>query len=251
MNCLLCPICRQTPASIPSICHTCHNYYLTELEKTPPAILDLTPKSTQTKPLRTELFRFPIISFLYERILPPIWALGLRNSGGIEAEFQKCRDFFGENPGIFADISCGTGIMARKFAKLGTCQQIIALDYSELMLEQLQQQIQLEEISPNQITIIRADIEALPLASDSIDVIYTGAAMHCWPNPENGIRNIYRVLRPGGKLFATTFLKPLPNLIFQFFTVEEIKQIFTTAGFHPSSIQIETKGLYVTVQCVK
>jgi SAM-dependent methyltransferase len=250
LNCLVCPICRQKPASIPLICHTCQNYYPQQLEKNS-RILDLAPKTTQTKPLRTELFRFPVISFLYERILPPIWALGLRNSGGIETEFQKCRDFFGGNPGIFADISCGTGIMARKFAKLGNFQKIIALDYSELMLEQLQQQVQLEEIAPDKINIIRADIQALPLASESIDAIYTGAAMHCWPNPENGILNIYQVLRQGGKLFATTFLKTLPSLIFQFFTVEELTQIFITAGFHPNSIQIESKGLYVVIKCVK
>lgn len=244
---------------VPQPCDRCCDRFQQELEKMP-SVLDLTPSSIQrqderhitlTKPLRTELFRSPIISFLYERLLPPLWALGLRNSGGIEAEFHLCTEFFDHNPIIIADISCGTGIIARRLAKWGQCQQVIALDYSETMLGQLQQQMQREGLLPSKIVIIRADVEALPLAPNSIDAIYAGAAMHCWSNPMEGIRNIYQALRPGGKLFATTFLKPFPSIVFQFFSPEELRHILLTAGFCTDNIQIDTRGLYGIMKCIK
>ncbi|BAZ47850.1 type 11 methyltransferase [Nostoc sp. NIES-4103] len=257
---ITCPICRLPLTQVPQPCEICLDYFKNELEKAPSSLIDLTPdavhsqiegNAVQTKPLRTELFRSPIISFFYERILPPIWAMGLRNLGGIDVEFQQCTEFFGEDPEIVVDISCGTGIMARRLALLGKYKQIIALDYSESMLAQLQQQMKLDGISPSQITIIRGDVETLPLASDSVDAIYAGAAMHCWPNAETGIGNIYQVLRKGGKLFATTFLKPLPSIVFRFFTVDELRQILLTTGFHPDHVQVEAHGLYGIIRCVK
>ncbi|GAB1538719.1 hypothetical protein NUACC21_13830 [Scytonema sp. NUACC21] len=256
---IACPLCRKTLTEIPQQCNRCHNSFQQEFAKIP-SVMDLTSEAlqrqnensvTETKPLRTELFRSPIVSFLYERILPPLWAAGLRNFGGIDAEFQLCTEFFGQHPGIVADVSCGTGIMARRLVKWGKCEQILAVDYSETMLTQLQQQMQLEGISPSEIVIIRADVEALPLAPNSIDAIYAGAAMHCWANPSEGIRNIYQALRPGGKLLATTFLRPYPSIVFQFFSPEELRNIVLTAGFHSDNIQIETSGLYGIIKCIK
>ncbi|MGH7998551.1 MAG: class I SAM-dependent methyltransferase [Brasilonema sp.] len=130
-------------------------------------------------------------------------------------------------------------------------EHIIALDYSESMLAQLQQEMKLDGISPSQITIIRADVEALPLASNSIDAIYAGAAMHCWKDAVEGIRNIYRVLLPGGKLFATTFLKPFPSIVFQFFSLQELQDIMLTAGFKKDNVQLQARGLYATIWCIK
>ncbi|BBD57396.1 hypothetical protein NIES2109_01620 [Nostoc sp. HK-01] len=256
---IACPVCYKTLTTAPQDCNQCHNYFRNELAKLPSASLDLTPErikgeiddAVDSQPLRTELFRLPIISFLYERILPPIWAMGLRNVGGIDIEFQECREFFGQNLEIVADISCGTGIFSRRLALLQQCEQIIALDYSEAMLGQLQQQMQLEGISPSQITIIRGDVAALPFTPNSLDAVYSGAAMHCWPDATQGLRNIYQALRSGGKLFATTFLQPLPSIVFRFFTPDELPQMAIAAGFHPDCVQLETRGVYGIIKCVK
>jgi len=256
---IACPVCHKTLATAPQDCNQCHNYFRNEAAKLTLSLVDLTPAQVKgeiedtadAKPLRTELFRLPIISFLYERILPPIWAMGLRNLGGIDVEFQQCVEFFGENLKVVADISCGTGIISRRLALLQQYKQIIALDYSEAMLGQLQQQMQLDGISPSQITIIRGDVGALPFAPNSLDAVYSGAAMHCWPDATQGLRNIYQALRSGGKLFATTFLQPLPSIVFRFFTPDELQQIAIAAGFQPDCVQVETRGVYAAIRCIK
>lgn len=38
--------------------------------------------------------------------------------------------------GLLVDVSCGSGLFSRKFAKSGTYSGVIALDFSENMLRQ-------------------------------------------------------------------------------------------------------------------
>jgi ubiquinone/menaquinone biosynthesis C-methylase UbiE len=54
--------------------------------------------------------------------------------------------------------------------------------------------------------IIRCcDSAKLPLASNSVDAIHAGAAMYCWPNINQSISEIFRVLKPGGVYYSSTF----------------------------------------------
>lgn len=53
---------------------------------------------------------------------------------------------------------------------------------------------------------VRCDAAKLPFKSSSIDALHAGAAMHCWPRLPAVLREIQRVLKPGGKFYASTFL---------------------------------------------
>ncbi|MDJ0552878.1 MAG: class I SAM-dependent methyltransferase [Microcoleaceae cyanobacterium MO_207.B10] len=256
---IVCPICHLNLVELPQNCTICLNNFRNKITKIPENFIDLTPESIQTqsqkksetKPLRTQLFRSQIIPLLYERILPPIWAMGLRNLGGMEVEFGEVKQFFGNDSEVVVDISCGSGIMARQLIKTGKYKQVIALDYSEFMLNELQQKMKQENIPLSKIMLIRGDVEMLPFADNSIEAIYSGAAMHCWPNTEQGINNIYRVLSTGGKLFATTFMKPLPSIVFRFFSVDELLNIMLKAGFVQESLEVEKRGVYGIIKCRK
>jgi SAM-dependent methyltransferase len=67
--------------------------------------------------------------------------------------------------------------------------------------------VQEEGVSTKALTLCRADVAALPLRPTSIDAMHAGAAMHCWPRLEEGLRQIRQVLRPGG-LFVIECLAP-------------------------------------------
>lgn len=52
-------------------------------------------------------------------------------------QFQMAQDYFQPIAGgILLDVSCGSGLFTRKFAKSGTYSVVIALDFSENMLRQ-------------------------------------------------------------------------------------------------------------------
>ncbi|KAJ9545980.1 hypothetical protein OSB04_025687 [Centaurea solstitialis] len=174
--------------------------------------LDLTVASGSKKygenmPASSEVFRLPLVSFLYERG----WRQGFSLWGGFpgpEKEFDMMKDYL--KPivgGSIIDASCASGMFSRIFAKSGLFSLVVALDFSESMLKQCYDFIKQEEnISKENLILVRADIARLPFASSSIDAVHAGAALHCWPSPSAGVAEISRILRPGGVFVATTFI---------------------------------------------
>ncbi|KAI4307378.1 hypothetical protein L6164_030577 [Bauhinia variegata] len=231
-NLLACPICYEsltwigdpdfsvTLDSIPGSilqCNTCKKTYVGK-----ETYLDLTTASgaknySESMPASTELFRFQLISFLYERG----WRQSFSVWGGFpgpEKEFELVKGFL--NPvmgGNIVDASCGSGLFSRLFAKSGLFSSVVALDYSENMLQQCSDFIKQEENFPKEnFILVRADISRLPFVSSSVDAVHAGAALHCWPSPSAAVAEISRVLRPGGVFVATTYILDGPFAVVPF-----------------------------------
>jgi len=180
-----------------------------ELLKEPQRLL------TPLQPVGTSTFQNPLVSFAYERG----WRQQFASSGfpGPDEEFRLAQKFLLEADGIKGDVlldaSCGSGLFSRRFASSGAYSTVVALDYSEAMLRQVddfsRQQLgaNYAERSADRaaLQLLRADISRLPFASDSLAGVHAGAAIHCWPSPENAVAEVARVLRPGGVFVLTTF----------------------------------------------
>jgi len=220
-----------------------------------PNVVENKVEFPQNKPKRfiTQLFDNSVFPWFYENLLPTVWKLGLRGFGGIERESQEVLEFFGEDLQIVMDLSCGTGIMTRNLIRSQFYKYIIALDYSESMLRMLKKQLDIQKTSNSEnLAIIRGNAESIPLIDNSLDAVYSGAAIHCWENPRKAIQEIYRVLKKDGKLFATTFTDFFPDLNrLVFMSNEELREIFEEVGFQKPSLEIKSEGVYVTIRCVK
>jgi SAM-dependent methyltransferase len=81
---------------------------------------------------------------------------------------------------------------------------------------------------------IVADAHLLPYADSSVDAIYCEAVLEHLENPVLAVEEMFRIVKPGGKLIAITpFLQAFhgyPNH-FQNFTVIGHRQLFSRAGF--------------------
>ncbi|XP_020961610.1 uncharacterized methyltransferase At2g41040, chloroplastic-like [Arachis ipaensis] len=210
--------------------------------------LDLTVTSglldyTENQPYLTELFRSPFVSFLYERGWRQNFNLG--GFPGPEEEFKMAQDYFqSAKGGCIVDVSCGTGLISRKFAKSGSYSGVVALDFSENMLRQCYDFINKDDILLKaNLALVRADVCRLPFSSGSVDAVHAGAALHCWPSPSNSVAEISRILRSGGIFVGTTFLRyssttPLIVRLFResfsrthkFLTEQEIEGLCMSCG---------------------
>lgn len=218
---LSCPVCfepliRKGPPgfNLPAIyrsgfkCKKCNKTYSSKNMYLDLTVIAGAKDYVEIQPSRTELFRSPLVSFLYERG----WRQNFNRSGfpGPDEEFNMAQEYFKPaEGGTLVDVSCGSGLFSRKFAKSGIYSKVVALDFSENMLRQCYDFIKLDDtISSSNLALVRADVSRLPFSSGTIDGVHAGAALHCWPSPSNAIAEINRVLRSGGVFVGTTFLRP-------------------------------------------
>jgi demethylmenaquinone methyltransferase/2-methoxy-6-polyprenyl-1,4-benzoquinol methylase len=102
------------------------------------------------------------------------------------------------------DLCCGTGDIARMFARSGA--SVIGADFTEEMLCVAAARCGHEGASRPQ--WVRTDALRLPFGEDSFDVVSVGYGLRNLADIEEGLREILRVLRPGGKFLSLDFGKP-------------------------------------------
>jgi ubiquinone/menaquinone biosynthesis C-methylase UbiE len=92
------------------------------------------------------------------------------------------------------DIGCGTGNFAMRAMEAFPRLQVIGLDLSGGMLAQAAPRCQ------SRFRVIQADSGKLPLADDLFDVVTCCHSFHHYPQQAQVVAEMYRVLRPGGRL---------------------------------------------------
>ena len=98
---------------------------------------------------------------------------------------------------IVADVGAGTGFMAAGIAPL--VKQVHLIDGSPEMLEVARQNLS----AFDNLVYHPADSLSLPLPDSSMDAVFANMYLHHCPDPLAAIREMVRLLRPGGRLVLT------------------------------------------------
>lgn len=98
------------------------------------------------------------------------------------------------------DVACGTGVVAVTAAQRGA--RVRGLDLSPVLLEDARKNA---EVVGAQIEFVEGDAEALPYADATFDVVLSQFGHMFAPRPEVVIREMLRVLKPGGRIAFSTW----------------------------------------------
>ncbi len=106
--------------------------------------------------------------------------------------------------GKVLDAGTGPGTLVRELARSLPGLQVYGIDLSEDMIglartharrEQLEERVHFES----------GDVAHLPYPDQSFDVVVSTISMHHWHELEQPLRELYRVLRPGGRVWIYDF----------------------------------------------
>lgn len=100
---------------------------------------------------------------------------------------------------IVADIGTGTGYLAKKLAEYA--KTVNAVDSSTAMLEVARQSLTKQK--HKNINLIEGDAHDLPLSDESQDMVYANLLIHHLLEPSLAIKEMYRVIKPGGQIIIT------------------------------------------------
>lgn len=111
-------------------------------------------------------------------------------------------------PARILDIATGTADFAIETLRAATKDaQITGVDISEGMLEVGRRKLAAKGLA-NRIQLELGDSENLPFPDNSFDAVTASFGVRNFENLSKGLAEMYRVLRPGGKLVILEFSKP-------------------------------------------
>lgn len=111
------------------------------------------------------------------------------------------------------DVATGTGDLAIAMAKRVDRTQILGVDLSEEMLAVARRKIEKQGLE-ERIMLEKGDAENLSMvASESIDAVTVAFGVRNFEHIERGLSELYRTLKPGGKLVVLEFSMPKNRLV--------------------------------------
>lgn len=129
---------------------------------------------------------------------------------------EKVRQRVDSNRAEILDVACGTGDLSLALFE-ATASKITAIDFCREMLEiGAQKALNHKE----QIKFIEGDAMKLPFRDQSFEIVTIGFGLRNLSAVEQGLKELFRVLKPGGSLAVLEFSKPQTpglNKLFHFY----------------------------------
>jgi arsenite methyltransferase len=104
-----------------------------------------------------------------------------------------------ENGERVADLGCGAGTDSLVAAQMvGQNGHVTSIDMTPEMLEKARAAT--AELGMTNVDFLEGEIERLPLANESVDVVISNGVIDLVPDKDAVFAEIFRVLRPGGRM---------------------------------------------------
>ncbi len=141
-----------------------------------------------------------------------------------------------------ADIGTGTGILASELARLGV--QVIGVDNSSRMLDAARAKLEAESITG--VELRRGEAHSLPIDDAEVDAAFAHMVLHYLPSPAEALREMARIVRPGGAAIVVDFLqhenewmRQELRVVWLGFAEATIREWFEQAGLTDVRIDVE------------
>ena len=189
------------------------------------------------------------------------------------------KSILGRPGALVLDLCCGTGDLALALARVGPAC-IIGADFAHTMLVRAHAKSSALPPSSNQsaassMPFFEADALRLPFANESFDLVTSAFGFRNLVNYEAGLREIQRVLKPGGTVAILEFAEPpeglwgdfyrwyfcnvlpkvgglisgdqaaykyLPKSVARFFRPPELAALMSAVGLHSVDYRVWTFG---------
>ena len=170
-------------------------------------------------------YRF--LSLFYDKFVNPLFWTPLMRDESLDLADLNDPDL------KVIDVGSGTGFTTEGIVKHIDPERVTCVDQSPHQMAKAKQKPALQGC-----TFRLGDAENIPALTDSFDRYISAGSIEYWPNPQRGITEAYRVIKPGGTALLIGPLEPqnafarfIANTWMLFPMDEEYRMWFERAGF--------------------
>ena len=153
-----------------------------------------------------------------------------------------------ENHHTFLDVGCGGGRTVSKLAAIATQGKVYGVDYSDESVATTKR-TNVRWIDLGRVEIRHGSVSQLPFPDGMFDLVTAVETHFWWPNLPGDMREVFRVMKPGGTLVLIAEIYKGANTMAARFaekyasrtgmsllSVNEHRELFTNAGY--STVQV-------------
>lgn len=159
------------------------------------------------------------------------------------------------------DIGCGGGATIRRLADRVPEGKVTGVDYSPVSVRESGRYNE-DLIGEGRAEVVEASVEDLPFEENSFDRITTVESFYFWPEPEENLKEVLRVLKPGGQFLLIADIYGKAGLdeatrrnirVYDLFnpSKEEFHLMFRDAGFTAVKIHLKEGTDWICVEGIK
>ena len=167
-------------------------------------------KQEEIKPYGKEGEKGKLVEEMFDNIAPTYDTLNHRLSWDIDKGWRKkaIRQLLLFQPKTILDIATGTGDFAILSAKELRPQRMIGIDISEGMMKIGQKKVEAEGLQ-HIVSFKKDDCTHLSFDDNSFDAVTAAFGIRNFQNLDQGLSEMYRVLRPNGHLSIVELTTPV------------------------------------------
>jgi SAM-dependent methyltransferase len=149
------------------------------------------------------------------------------------------------------DVGCGGGRTVAKLAAVASDGKVYGIDYSTASVAAARK-TNARRLEAGRVEIQHASVSNLPFPNGLFDIVTAVETHYYWPNHEADLREILRVLRPGGALaiiaeaykgrrFDILYRPAMMLLRATYLSVSEHRELFAAAGYSDVEVFVDRR----------
>lgn len=141
-----------------------------------------------------------------------------------------------QNDHHILEIGMGNGLFIPDLLSMAKNINYVGLDFSPTMIAEAQKN-NAERIQNKQVSFVESSIETIPFSDEIFNGITTTNTLYFWPNATENIKELFRVLKPGGKLMIAYRDKSCMEQLeiskhgFTKYEIKDVEALIESGGF--------------------
>jgi ubiquinone/menaquinone biosynthesis C-methylase UbiE len=162
---------------------------------------------------------------------------------------------------VILDVGCGGGKTLSLLAQLAPNGKVFGIDHSLDMVE-YSKKVNKKLVTKNRVEIVEGSVEKMGFPNDYFDLVTAFETYYFWTNFFDALKEIKRVLKPGGKLllvnemvqdgvYEVTNAKLIEQTHVCLIPLEEIRKVMQSVGFVGVHVFIKAESAWNAVLAQK